>query len=66
MHQTDMAKEMALEHPSVWILLGSIDQEILGMAEKCMGEYVLAPSEPPPVRKGIHGRGTSGAEPTYC
>ena len=43
--QTAMAEEMASEHPSIRTLLGSPNQEILGVAEQVyMGYYELAPS----------------------
>ena len=41
-HQTAMVKEMALEHPSVRILLGSTDQEILDAVEQVYrGQYKM-------------------------
>ena len=46
MQQTDMAKEMAPEHPTVRTHLGSTNQEIFGVTE-WVQEYVLAPSELP-------------------
>ena len=43
--QAEMAEATAPEHPSVWTLLGSIDTEILKIAEQvCRGECVVAPS----------------------
>ena len=48
MQLTDIAEEMALEHPSVGSLLGSTDQKILGVAEQVYhGEYVLPPVNSP-------------------
>ena len=45
---SELAKEMAYAHPSVRMLLGSTDREILDLAEQVyQGEYGLAPSELP-------------------
>ena len=43
-----MAKEMAPEHSSIRTLLGSTDEESLGVVEQVYwGEYVLAPVNAP-------------------
>ena len=44
-YQATVAEDMAPKQPSVWVLLGSIDKDILGMAEDIYcGQYQLAPS----------------------
>ena len=43
--QTDMAKEMAQEHPSIRIPVGSTDQKILDVMEQVYrGQYEVAPT----------------------